>query len=222
MAEAKICGIKDAAALNAAIAGRARFIGLVFHEKSPRFLELEAAAALAEQARGRTEIVALTVDSPDPLLQRIAALVRPDYIQAHGRETPNRLAALRPYAGKGVIKALGVAAPADLDAAYAFEPTADILMFDAKPPAGADRPGGHGAAFDWTMLAGRRFRRPWLLAGGLNPDNVGEAVRLSGAALVDVSSGVESAPGVKDPARIARFLDAARGVRATADTASNR
>ena len=129
-----------------------------------------------------------------------------------GLTTPETLDAARLLTGAGVIKALPVRTADDLGAAAAFEPVADWLMFDAKPPAGADLPGGGGAAFDWTLLAGRSFGKPWFLAGGLSPDNLAEAVRLTGAPAVDVSSGVESAPGVKDPVRIAAFLEAARSV----------
>ncbi len=209
MAQAKICGIKDAAALDAAIRGGARFIGLVLFPKSPRHISLDTAAALAARARGRIDIVALTVDAPDAELEAIASAVRPDWIQAHGAESTARTAALRRFATKGVIKALGVARSADLAAAAGYEPVADMLLFDAKPPPGG-LPGGNATAFDWQILAGRRFSRPWMLSGGLTPSNVAEATRISGAALVDVSSGVESAPGLKDPTRIAQFLAAAR------------
>lgn len=209
MAQAKICGIKDAAALDAAIEGGARFVGLVFFPTSPRYVSLDEAAALATRARGRIEIVALTVDAPDQQLEAIAAAVRPDWVQAHGTESPPRVAAMRRYASKGVIKAIGIARPADLAQATAYEPVSSMLLFDAKPPPGG-LPGGNAAAFDWPILAGRRFGRPWLLAGGLTPANVAEAISASGAELVDVSSGVESAPGLKDPLLIAHFLAAAR------------
>jgi phosphoribosylanthranilate isomerase len=214
MAEVKICGIKDAPALDAALAGGARFIGLVFFAKSPRNLDLAAAARLAEHARakggGQADTVAVTVDADDDLLARIAAEVRPDWIQAHGAETPRRTAELRRFAAKGVIKALALSGPGDLAQAGDFSPAADMLLFDAKAPPGADRPGGNALAFDWNILAGQRFSRPWLLSGGLSQENVAQAIRLSGAGLVDVSSGVESAPGLKHPGRIAAFLAAAR------------
>jgi phosphoribosylanthranilate isomerase len=214
MAEAKICGIREPTALDAAIAGGARYIGLVFFAKSPRNLDLAAAARLAERARAdqnrRVDTVAVTVDADDELLARIAAEVRPHWIQAHGAETPRRTAELKRFAAQGVIKALAVSGPADLAQAKEFSPAADMLLFDAKAPPGADRPGGNALAFDWNILAGQRFSRPWLLSGGLNPENVAGAIRLSGAGLVDVSSGVETAPGLKHPGRIAAFLDAAR------------
>jgi phosphoribosylanthranilate isomerase len=209
MAQAKICGVTDAAALDAALKHGARFVGLVFFAKSPRHLSFDAAAALAARARGRAEVVAVTVDAPDALLDQIAQAVRPDWVQAHGGESPARTASLRRFASKGIIQAIGIGRASDLRGAEAFEAAADMLLFDAKAPPGG-QPGGNGAAFDWAILAGRRFARPWFLSGGLTPENVGEAVRVSGAALVDVSSGVEASPGLKDPNAIAQFLAAAR------------
>lgn len=209
MAQTKICGIADAAAMDAALSGGARFVGLVFFAKSPRNLSVEAAAALAARARGRAEIVAVTVDANDALLEQIARAVRPDWVQAHGVEGPHRVSALARFAAKGVIKALGIGRLGDLKRAADFEAPAGMLLFDAKPPAGG-LPGGNAVAFDWSLLAGRQFSRPWLLSGGLTAENVAEAITASGAALVDVSSGVESAPGLKDAGKIAQFLAAAR------------
>jgi phosphoribosylanthranilate isomerase len=209
VALAKICGLSTRPALDAALHGGAAFVGFVFFAASPRRVSLEAAADLAAVARGRAGIVALTVDPNDALLEAIVARVAPDFFQLHGRETPARAGDVATRTGARVIKALPVSAAADLDRAAAFEDAVDHLMFDARPPAGAARPGGHGQAFDWTLLAGRRFRNPWLLAGGLNPDNVAEAIAASGAPIVDVSSGVEGADGLKDAALIARFLAAA-------------
>ena len=209
MAEAKICGITDARALDAAIDGGARFVGFVVYPKSPRHLSRDKLAALAERARGRTEIVVVTVDADEELLAAVAAYARPDWIQLHGAESPGKTAQARQYAQRGLIKAIGVAQPEDLAAATAYEQVAEMLMFDAKPPPGG-LPGGNAMAFDWQILAGRRFGRPWLLSGGLNPANVAEAISASGAASVDVSSGVEAAPGLKDPLKIAEFLAAAR------------
>ncbi|MGE0827904.1 MAG: phosphoribosylanthranilate isomerase [Hyphomonadaceae bacterium] len=213
MPNVKICGVTRPEAVDAALAGGARFIGLVFFPKSPRHVSLESAAALAARARGRAEIAAVTVNASDAELAAIAKAVQPDWIQLHGDESVARTAAARAF-GK-VIKAIAVSGRADLDAAAAFEPAADMLLFDAKAPAGADRPGGLGAAFDWKLLEGRRFSRPWMLSGGLTPENVGEAIRASGADFVDASSSLESAPGLKDPARIAAFLAAAHKIAET-------
>lgn len=209
MADVKICGINTTDALEAAIAGGARFVGFVVYPKSPRHVSRDKLAMLSERARGRVETVVVTVDADDELLAMIQATARPDWIQLHGRETPALTAHARTYARTGVIKAIGVARSEDLAAAEAFAPAAEMLMFDAKPPPGG-LPGGNAMAFDWAILAGRRFSRPWLLSGGLTPENVREAISSAGAALVDVSSGVESAPGVKDATAISRFLAAAR------------
>ena len=207
---AKICGVSTPEAIRAALAGGAAYLGFAFIEASPRRLPIEAAARLAEAVRGRAKIVALAVDPTDADVDRIAEGLRPDFIQLHGRETPARARAVAARSGAGVIKALPVAEPADLEAAADYEAVAEHLMFDAKPPKDAERAGGLGAPFDWSLLAGRAFRRPWFLAGGLNPWNVAEAVQRSGAPMVDVSSGVERGPGLKDPALITAFLDAAR------------
>lgn len=214
MTRAKICGLTTPDTLDAALAGGAAFVGAVVFPKSPRHIAPLHAATLFERARGqgpgKARIVAVTVDADDALLTEIALILRPDLIQLHGAETPERAAQVRILTGAGVIRALSVRAAADIEAAAQWEPVVDHLMFDAKPPEGSTLPGGVGASFDWTLLAGRSFQAPWFLAGGLDPANVGAAVRISGAPLVDVSSGVESAPGVKDPARIAAFLDAVR------------
>lgn len=213
-ARAKICGLTTPETLDAALAGGAAFVGAVVFPRSPRHIAPLHAATLFERARGqgpgRAKIVAVTVDADDALLTEIALILRPDLIQLHGTETPERAERARALTGAGIIKALPIRAHEDFDQAVAWEPFADHLMFDAKPPAGSELPGGVGARFDWTLLADRAFRRPWFVAGGLNPGNVAEAVRISGAPLVDVSSGVESAPGVKDPALIAAFLEATR------------
>jgi len=214
MTRAKICGLTTPDTLDAALAGGAAFVGAVVFPRSPRHIAPLHAATLFERARGqgpgKARIVAVTVDADDALLTEIALILKPDLIQLHGSETPVRAEQVRALTGAGIIKALPIRAQEDFDDAVAWEPFADHLMFDAKPPEGSDLPGGVGARFDWTLLAGRAFRHPWFVAGGLNPGNVGEAVRISGAPLVDVSSGVESAPGVKDPARIAAFLEAVR------------
>lgn len=208
--KAKICGVSTPEAVDAALAGGAAFLGFAFFAKSPRAVTAELAFRLAEPARGKLSLVALTVDPDDGEVDRIMAGLKPDLIQLHGAEPPSRVREVAARAGVGVIKALPVSEARDLDAAATYESVVEHLMFDAKPPKDADRPGGHGAAFDWTLMQGRRFQRPWLLAGGLDPWNVAEAARLSGAPLLDVSSGVERGPGLKDPALITAFLDAVR------------
>ncbi len=206
----KICGITSLEAVDAAIAAGAVYGGLVFHPKSPRIVALDQARVLATHMRGRLKIVALIADMDDAQIAAVVDAVRPDFLQLHGHESVQRTADIRGHFGVPVIKVLPIAEAADFDAVAAFEFVADMLMFDAKPPKGADRAGGHGAAFDWTLLKGRTFNKPWFLAGGLTPDNVARAVVLSQAALVDVSSGVESAPGVKDAARITQFVNATK------------
>jgi phosphoribosylanthranilate isomerase len=208
MPDAKICGITTPEALDAAIEGGARFVGFVTYPKSPRFLTLDKLAVLARRASGRVETVLVTVAADDAHLAAAVDVARPDWIQLHGGEAPGRVAEARQFARRGVIKALGVGSSEDLIAASAYEPVADMLLFDARAPSAASQPGGNALAFDWGLLAGSRFNRPWLLAGGLTPVNVKEAIRVSGADLVDVSSGVESAPGLKDPLLIAQFLAA--------------
>ncbi|WP_295707216.1 phosphoribosylanthranilate isomerase [uncultured Brevundimonas sp.] len=206
----KICGLTTADTLAAALDGGADFVGAVVFPPSPRHIAPDVAGELFEAARGRARIVAVVVDPDDALLESIGRMLRPDLVQLHGRETPERMAAVRALTGAGVIKALPVRTAADLDAAEAWAPHVDHLMFDAKPPEGSVLPGGVGHSFDWSLLAGRIFDKPWFLAGGLTPDNVAEALALTGAPMADVSSGVESAPGVKDAARIAAFLQAVR------------
>ncbi|GAA0870783.1 phosphoribosylanthranilate isomerase [Brevundimonas basaltis] len=209
-AHAKICGLTTPEALDAALAGGAAFVGAVVFPRSPRHIEPLHAATLFERARGRAKIVAVTVDADDARLTEIALILKPDLIQLHGHETPARAEQVRTLTGAGIIKVLPIRAHEDFAGTNDWEPFVDHLMFDAKPPEGAALPGGVGARFDWTLLAGRAFRHPWFVAGGLTPDNVAQAIHISGAPMVDVSSGVESAPGVKDPALIAAFLDTAR------------
>lgn len=211
MTRAKICGLTTPETLDAALTGGAAFVGAVVFPQSPRHIAPLHAATLFERARGRAKVVAVTVDADDALLTEIALILKPDLIQLHGSETPARAVQVRTLTGAGIIRALSVRTAVDIDAATAWEPVVDHLMFDARPPEGSALPGGVGASFDWTLLSGRSFVKPWFLAGGLDPANVAEAVRISGAPLVDVSSGVETAPGVKDPARIAAFLNAVRG-----------
>ena len=206
----KICGLTTEPAVAAALAGGASHLGFMVFEKSPRNIVPAEAEVLARPARGRAQMVAVVVDPSDALVDLIASALRPDLIQLHGRESPSRAREISERAGAGVIKVVPVGEPRDIDGAAAYEGVVEHLMFETKPPKDADRPGGHGVAFDWTLLAGRRFQRPWLLAGGLNPWNVAEAIAASGAPMVDVSSGVERGPGLKDPALISAFLDAAR------------
>lgn len=207
----KICGLTDEDAVDAAIDAGADYLGVVFFEKSPRHVSLERAAEILQFVPEEVQRVGLFVDPDDALLNAVMNNVRLDYFQFHGQETPERVEAARLEFGMPVIKALGISTAADLDAAMAYAEVADALLFDAKPPAGADRPGGNAAAFDWSILKGRRWSVPWFLAGGLAADTVAEAIKLSGAKAVDVSSGVESAPGVKDADLIARFIAAAKG-----------
>lgn len=207
----KICGINAVLAADAAVHAGADFAGLVFHPKSPRHLSFEAARALADRLRGRVHMVALVADADDEWIAAAVAAVRPDFLQLHGRESLERATAIRARFGVPLIKALPVAEASDLDAALAWYPLADMLLFDAKAPEGL-RPGGHGMAFDWSLLRGRTFARPWFLAGGLNPENVGRALASATAQGVDVSSGVETARGTKSPELIAAFVSAARNL----------
>ncbi len=209
MTLAKICGLSTPEAVRAALDGGATHLGFVHFPKSPRHLPPETAARLARPARGRARVVAVLVDPDDALLDAVTRTLAPDLIQLHGREGPARVREAAARTGAGAIKALPVSGAADLDAAAAYDGVVEHLMFDARPPAGAALPGGVGARFDWTLTAGRRFSRPWFLAGGLDPWNVAEALAASGAGAVDVSSGVERGPGAKDPALIAAFLRAA-------------
>jgi phosphoribosylanthranilate isomerase len=206
----KICGLSTAPTLEAALAAGADMVGLVFFARSPRFVSLDQAAALAARVRGRAKIVALTVDAGDEALAAIVAKVSPDMLQLHGSETPARTAAIKRAFGRQVMKAIGVSQAGDFARARDYEGVADWLLIDAKPPKDASRPGGNGRPFDWRLARDFTAKIPWLLSGGLDADNVGEAVELSRATGVDVSSGVERAPGVKDEGRIAAFAAAAR------------
>ena len=210
--QAKICGISTPEAVTAALEGGAAFLGFVFFEKSPRNVAPEAAWRLAQPVRGKAKVVALLVDPSDAEADRIAEVLQPDLIQLHGAETPARASAIARRTGAAIIKVLPVSEASDLAGAADFETVAEHLMFDTKPTKDAERPGGSGRAFDWTLLAGRRFQRPWFLAGGLDPWNLAEALQQSGAPLADVSSGVERGAGLKDPALIRAFLDAAKRV----------
>jgi phosphoribosylanthranilate isomerase len=208
----KICGLSDPAALDAAIVGGARYVGFVFFPPSPRAILPHAAAALAARVPDGVLRVGLVVDADDEQLHAIVGSVPLDLLQLHGAETPARVAAVRARFALPVMKAIPVAEAADLARAEAYLGVAERLLFDARPPAGATRPGGNAAAFDWRLLAGRRWPVPWLLAGGLDATNLARAVRESGAVAVDVSSGVEDAPGHKSVALIDAFMASAAAI----------
>jgi phosphoribosylanthranilate isomerase len=210
MTVVKICGLSTPETVTAALDGKAGFIGFMFFAASPRAVAPDLAGRLAAPARGRAKIVAVTVDADDAVLDRIMRELSPDLIQLHGRETPNRAREIAQRTGAGVIKVIPVAVAGDVDVARAYDGLVDHLMFETKPPPDAERPGGLGQAFDWSLIAGRRFERPHFLAGGLDPWNVAEAIQASGAPMVDVSSGVERGAGLKDAGLISAFLDAAR------------
>lgn len=212
--QVKICGLSTAETMEAALDAGADLVGLVFFPKSPRNVSLEQAKALAGQARGRAKIVVLTVDADDALLSAIAREVKPDLIQAHGAETPERVAAITALTSLPVIKAIRVRDAADIASAAAFSGAASLILYDAKAPEtlGNALPGGNGHAFDWGLLEGAR-RPAFMLAGGLTPQNVAEAICVTGAPVVDVSSGVESAAGIKDAGLIRKFIEAAKSAR---------
>jgi phosphoribosylanthranilate isomerase len=209
--QAKICGINSRPALDAAIAGGAAFVGFVFYPRSPRALTPTAAAALAAAVPPRIRKVALVVDEPDARLAEILAAVPVDMLQLHGKETPARAGEIKKRFGRPVMKAISIAGTADLAGAEDYLDVVDWLLFDAKPPPQMTNalPGGNALSFDWQLLAGGAWPLPWMLSGGLNAGNLAEAVRISGAGAVDVSSGVEDRPGVKNPAKIAAFLELA-------------
>jgi phosphoribosylanthranilate isomerase len=206
----KICGLSTAATLDAALEAGADMVGFVFFPKSPRHIDWATARALGQQARGHATIVALSVDADDDTLKRIVDALSPDLMQLHGSESPTRVKEIGEFCARPTMKAIGVAARTDLATAEAYEGVADTLLIDAKPPKGAALPGGNGRPFDWSLTRDFHPRGPWLLSGGLDPDTVTAAIALSQASGVDVSSGVESAPGVKDPAKIRAFVAAAR------------
>jgi phosphoribosylanthranilate isomerase len=211
--QVKICGITTPEAADAAVRAGADFAGLVFFPKSPRRVGSEQAAALASRLRGRCRVVALVADASDMEIETAVRAARPDFLQLHGRETPDRVASIRSRFGVPVIKSVPIAEANDFASVPGLERVADMLLFDAKAPDSARRPGGHGAAFDWQLLRGRSFSRPWLLAGGLSPQNVARAIRAADAPGVDISSGVETAPGVKSPELIRDFVAAARNAQ---------
>lgn len=206
----KICGLTDPADIPAAILAGASYVGFVFFPKSPRHLVLEDAAFMATAVPVGIMKVALTVDADDAMLDALTQQVPLDMLQLHGSETPERVAEVKARYGLPVMKAVGISDADDLPQLETYGRVADQLLVDAKPPKGADRPGGNALAFDWNLIAGRRWPVPWMLAGGLTPDNAAQAVRLTGARQLDVSSGVESAEGVKDGALMRAFVEAAQ------------
>lgn len=218
MTQIKICGLRDVETLDAALDAGADYIGLVFYEPSPRHVDFAQAADLARRAHGRARVVALVVDPDDDVLTELTSNLQTDAIQFHGHEKPERIEAFRArYVGE-IWKAVPVATGEDIDRARLYSPVVDQLLFDAKPAADDTRPGGNGRRFDWSLVSGLDLGLPFVLSGGLDPDNVAEAIRISRAPMVDVSSGVESAPGIKDPDRIAAFV---RAVRDTSERPSS-
>lgn len=207
----KICGLSTEDTMKAALDAGADMVGLMFFPKSPRHVTLSQACKLADMARGRAQIVAVTVNMDLDGLSRIRELVNPDVIQFHGEEAPESLAAAKVMQGTGIIKAVPVSEAADLEQARYYAIVADRILFDAKPPRGAELPGGNGIAYDWSLLNGLDLGKPYMLSGGLTPENVAEAIRISGVSEVDVSSGVERDKGVKDPDLIRAFVAAAKG-----------
>ncbi len=209
--DVKICGLKTEEAVDAALAAGADLLGFVFFPKSPRNVSIDEAVTLAARARGRAKIVALAVDPDDALVEAIASRLAPDLLQLHGKETPERVAEIGARWGLSIMKAIPVAEEADLAVVAAYVPHVARILFDAKPPKTPQAlPGGNGLAFDWRLVRDLDPGRPVMLSGGLDPSNVAEAIAVTGVSAVDVSSGVESAPGVKDPAKIAAFVRNAR------------
>ncbi|MEP9386985.1 phosphoribosylanthranilate isomerase [Mesorhizobium sp. KR9-304] len=206
----KICGLKTEEALAAALAGGASHVGFIFFPKSPRNIAANEAGRLRQAALGRAKAVAVTVDADDATLDAIVAAMAPDMLQLHGSETPGRVAAVKARYGLPVMKAFSIRDAADLAAIGPYRGVADLFLFDAKPPRGAELPGGNGVPFDWRVLAALDPGVDYMLSGGLNADNIGEALRLVSPAGIDISSGVESAPGVKDVALIEAFFRAVR------------
>ncbi len=207
---AKICGITTPESLDAAILDGADYVGFVFFAKSPRNLDIDRAKELAARARGQVKIVALTVNADDGALKEIVDRVAPDILQLHGDEPPERVAEIKRKFARTVIKAIPVATAGDARKAEEYADVADLILFDAKTPPGADSPGGNGQTFDWAVLEGISAGTPFMLSGGLTPENVAAAIAQTRPVAVDVSSGVEMTPGVKDPERIRRFLQAAK------------
>ena len=211
----KICGLRTLETLDVALESGADMLGFVFFAKSPRHLGLEAARPLGQRAQGRAAKVALTVNADDETLHDIVAALKPDMLQLHGTEPAERVAVVRSRFGLPVMKALPIATRGDLSPVREYAKVADCLLFDARPSPDDTRPGGLGKTFDWTLLAGLDAGVPYMLSGGLDPDNIAQAIRITGAPGVDVSSGVERAPGEKDPDKIRAFIRAARAADAS-------
>ncbi|WP_136616472.1 MULTISPECIES: phosphoribosylanthranilate isomerase [Mesorhizobium] len=209
----KICGLKTDGAMAAALAGGASHVGFIFFAKSPRYVDPAEAGRLREAARGKALAVAVTVDASDAFLDEIVAKMQPDMLQLHGAETPERVAEVKARYGLPVMKALPLSETADLERIKPFIGISDRFLFDAKPPKGSELPGGNGVAFDWRILVGLDGGVDYMLSGGLNAANIGDALRLANPPGIDISSGVESAPGVKDPALIEQFFRAVRAAR---------
>lgn len=209
----KICGLRSAADVAAVVHAGAAYAGFNFFPKSPRYVTPDAARALAMDAPEGLCKVALVVDADDATLDAIVETVPLDMLQLHGHESPARVAEIKARYGLPVMKVIGVASEADLANLLDYQLVADQILVDAKAPKGAVLPGGNGLTFDWRLLVGRKWLKPWMLAGGLTPDNVAQAIQRTGARQVDVASGVETAPGEKDEGRIAAFVQAAQGVR---------
>ncbi len=212
MLEVKICGLATREALDVAVEAGAHYAGFVFFPPSPRSLDPVLAASLTREVPPSVLRVGLFVDADDDYLGSVLSRVPLDMVQLHGSEPPERLDAIKGQWGMPVMKAVPVAGSEDLAGVRRYEGVADRILFDARPPAGADRPGGNAQSFDWTLLQGLNLSLPWMLAGGINSENVAEAVRLSGATAVDVSSGVEDSPGIKSPEKIRAFLNTARTI----------
>ena len=209
---AKICGLSSEAAVAAAVAGGAAYVGFVFYPPSPRSVNPVRAGALCAAVPAGVQRVGLFVDAEDAAIEAVLAAAPLNILQFHGSETPGRVAEAKRRFGCKVMKAVAIAGSNDLAVAARYEDAADLLLFDAKPPPGATRPGGNGLVFDWQLIAGSDWRLPWMLSGGLTAELLPEAVRISGAKIVDVSSGVEHRPGDKDPSKIRAFLEVARGL----------
>ena len=207
----KICGLRDAASIKAACDAGAAYLGFVFFPKSPRNVTIDEAAALALEVPLGVAKVALVVDASDAFLDELTAKVPLDMLQLHGKESPERVTEVRERYGLPVMKAIGISSPDDLVQIDIYAQVADQILVEPKQPKDSDRPGGNGAAWDWKIVRRKYWTRPWMLAGGLNADNVAQAIDMTGARQVDVSSGVESAPGVKDAEKIRAFIEAAQG-----------